>query len=99
MQYLKNVLATIGGVVVLSILISAVMTGASVEKHTAREATIDKHVAEGYQISAITLPKNLNFAGESVPLEDPDIRERADREFLVNTYWQSNALLLLKRAH
>ncbi len=25
--------------------------------------------------------------------------ERVDREFLVNTYWQSNALLLMKRAH
>ncbi|MCB0458225.1 MAG: lytic transglycosylase domain-containing protein, partial [Flavobacteriaceae bacterium] len=34
-----------------------------------------------------------------VPLNDPDIRERLDRELLVNTYWQSNALLIFKRAH
>jgi soluble lytic murein transglycosylase-like protein len=41
----------------------------------------------------------MNFAGENVPLEDPEIRERLDRELLVNNYWQSNALLMIKRAH
>ncbi len=99
MQYLKSILATIGGIVVLSVLISSAVAGVSAEKSVADEGATDRHVAEGYQISAITLPKTLNFAGESVPLNDPDIRERVDREFLVNTYWQSNALLLLKRAH
>ena len=29
----------------------------------------------------------------------PDIKERMDRELLVNTYWQSNGLLLIKRVH
>lgn len=53
----------------------------------------------GYRISAIEIPMNLNFAGESVPLGDPEVMERVDREFLVNTYWQSNALLLMKRAN
>ena len=33
-----------------------------------------------------------------MPLDNPDIRERLDRELLVNTYWQSNGLLLIKRA-
>ena len=41
----------------------------------------------------------MNFAKEKVPQEDPEIMERIDLEFLVNTYWQSNALLLMKRAH
>ena len=56
-------------------------------------------MADTYQISAIEIPKDLNFAGEAVPQEDPEIMERVDREFLVNTYWQSNALLLMKRAN
>jgi len=34
-----------------------------------------------------------------VPQDDPEIMERVDREFLVNTYWQSNAILLIKRAN
>ena len=59
----------------------------------------DKNVAQEYKISAIDIPEDLNFAGEEVPQEDPEIMERVDREFLVNTYWQSNALLLMKRSH
>ena len=51
-----------------------------------------------YKIKALKLPNNLNLAGERVPLEKPDIKERMDRELLVNTYWQSNGLLMFKRA-
>ena len=54
---------------------------------------------EFYKIKAIKLPSNLNLAGERVPIEKKDIRERMDRELLVNTYWQSNGLLLIKRAN
>lgn len=52
-----------------------------------------------YGIYALTLPKDLSFAGESIPFEDPEVLERFDREMLVNTYWQSNSLLLFKKAH
>ena len=58
-----------------------------------------KNTSESYQIRALKIPKNLNFAGERVPLEKTDIKERIDRELLVNTYWQSNGLLFFKRAH
>ncbi len=49
--------------------------------------------------SSISLPAQLDFAGESAPIQLPDIKERADKEFLVNTYWQSNTILLIKRSH
>jgi hypothetical protein len=51
-----------------------------------------------YKVYSYNLPADLNFAGEKVPVKSPDIMERADREFLVNTYWQSNGILLIKRA-
>jgi membrane-bound lytic murein transglycosylase D len=54
---------------------------------------------QNYKIRALKLPSNLNLAGERVPLEKPDVKERMDRELLVNTYWQSNGILLLKRAN
>ncbi|MFM7813178.1 MAG: lytic transglycosylase domain-containing protein [Flavobacteriales bacterium] len=41
----------------------------------------------------------MDFAGEVVPLQEADVRERIDRELLVNTYWHSNTLLSLKRAN
>lgn len=52
-----------------------------------------------YNVYAIPMPEELEFSGESVPLNIPDIKERMDRELLVNTYWQSNGFLLFKRAH
>ncbi|MGB5418704.1 lytic transglycosylase domain-containing protein [Algibacter sp.] len=51
-----------------------------------------------YNVYALQVPDYLNFAGEAMPLENPDILERMDRELLVNTYWQSNGLLMFKRA-
>lgn len=51
-----------------------------------------------YNVYALQVPEGLNFAGEPMPLNNPDILERMDRELLVNTYWQSNGLLMFKRA-
>ena len=58
-----------------------------------------KSTSDKYEIQALQLPENLHLAGERVPIERQHIRERMDRELLVNTYWQSNGLLLLKRAN
>jgi hypothetical protein len=100
MKYLKNILALIGLVAVVSTLIFAVQSSEVQEIPNVKEpVTKDKNVADTYQISAIDIPEDLNFAGEPVPQEDPEIMERVDREFLVNTYWQSNAVLLIKRAN
>jgi len=52
-----------------------------------------------YGIYALPIPKNLNFAGERVPIEQYDVFEGLDREFLINTYWQSQTLLFIKRAN
>ncbi|MFY0631243.1 MAG: lytic transglycosylase domain-containing protein [Flavobacteriaceae bacterium] len=58
-----------------------------------------KNTAETYQIKALKIPDGLTFAGEKVPVDRFDIKERMDRELLVNTYWQSNGLLMIKRAN
>jgi hypothetical protein len=44
------------------------------------------------------MPENLDFAGERVPTESFDIFERVEREFIVNTYWNSYTMLAIKRA-
>lgn len=53
---------------------------------------------EGYRILPPSLPDTLSFAGETVPMDYFLVRERLERELMVNTYWQSNQLLLLKRS-
>ncbi len=60
---------------------------------------LEKTLVNDYNVYALPLPQEIDFCGEPVPLNNPDIRERLDRELLVNTYWQSNGLLLIKRAN
>ncbi len=63
------------------------------------EKTYAQRFNEDYRIYAVPLPKKLDFAGEAVPLDNFDVREALDREFLVNIYWQSQTLLFLKKAN
>ncbi|OAB78196.1 lytic transglycosylase domain-containing protein [Cochleicola gelatinilyticus] len=91
-----NILSKIGGVAVLCGI-------AFISIHAVQEAPTDeileKKIINDYNVYALPIPEYMEFAGESVPLNNPDIRERMDRELLVNTYWQSNALLMFKRAN
>jgi membrane-bound lytic murein transglycosylase D len=54
---------------------------------------------ENYAIYALDIPEKLEFGGEPVPIENFDVWENYDREILVNTYWQSQTLLFIKRAN
>ncbi len=100
MKILKNILMLLGVVFVVSTLIFAVQDENKTEelKKTIKEDRSTGN-SSSYRITAIDIPADLNFADEVVPQKDPEIMERVDREFLVNTYWQSNALLLMKRAN
>jgi len=44
-------------------------------------------------------PQKIDFATEPVPLNITDVKERLDRELLVNSYLQSSTILILKRAN
>lgn len=52
-----------------------------------------------YKVFSIRIPKNLNFADEKVPITDFSVREAVEKELIINTYWQSQSLLLHKRAN
>jgi len=84
-------------IITLIVLIGSFFINAIQEAPT--DAIVERKLINDYNIYALPIPENLDFAGESMPLNNPDIRERMDRELLVNTYWQSNGLLLFKRAN
>ncbi len=52
-----------------------------------------------YNVLTLKLPSNLNFAGEKVPLQDFMVAEAMDRELTSNVYFQSQTLMLIKRAN
>ncbi len=91
MKIVEKVLAFVGLLSLTALFIYALQDAPTDEN-------FEKKLINDYNVYALQIPNNLNFAGESVPLNDPDIYERMDRELLVNTYWQSNGLLMFKRA-
>ncbi|MEP3923795.1 lytic transglycosylase domain-containing protein [Nonlabens ulvanivorans] len=97
---MKKILLGAGIVVVLLLAVSAVQQNSSLQEMEPMKTPelIDPSRVGDYGVYALELPKTLDFAGESVPLHHPDIKERADREFLVNTYWQSNGIMLVKKS-
>ncbi|PHR72229.1 MAG: murein transglycosylase [Lutibacter sp.] len=88
-------------VLIAGVLINAKQNTTIEETTEATETVIQskKNTSDLYEIKALKIPEGLNFAGERVPVEKTDVKERIDRELLVNTYWQSNGLLMFKRAN
>lgn len=92
MKMIKNVLAGVGLLSIAAVSIYAVQDAPS-------DANLETKIINDYNVYALNVPDGLHFAEEPLPLDNPDILERMDRELLVNTYWQSNGLLMFKRAN
>lgn len=67
---------------------------------TVSTAPPDDPPSESYRpnISSFRLPAKLDFCGEQVPLADPEVHKRMDREFLLNLQWDGQMMLYLKRS-
>ena len=92
MKIISKILLSVFLIGVCSLFINAVQEPPTDEK-------LEESLINNYNVYALPTPESMDFAGEAVPLNNPDIRERMDRELLVNTYWQSNMFLIMKRAH
>jgi membrane-bound lytic murein transglycosylase D len=89
------------GILTLALLVGAI--GVHLFTYSKVDANSDldhqRHFNDSYKVFSLTLPNELSFCDVPVPMERLDVRERLDRELLVNTYWQSNTLLVHKRAN
>jgi membrane-bound lytic murein transglycosylase D len=52
-----------------------------------------------YNIKSFTLPAEVTFAGEKMPLDNFDTRESLEREILTSAYRHSSTILIIMRAH
>jgi membrane-bound lytic murein transglycosylase D len=80
------------------------MTGFIVCLFIIAQFSFDNKRVEGktkipYQWVAPELPDQISFAGEPVPLDNWEIKERLDRELLFNYYYQNNVLFVLKMSN
>lgn len=90
----RNILS-IGLFFPLAILLWLALSSGMTEKRAAGLPEL----RQKQQVASVVYPDTMYFAGELVPLSDPEVYERIDREFLVNTFWQSNTMLWLKRSN
>lgn len=89
-------IAGAGTLLLAGVLVANLFTYAVIEEHN--DLDHQRHFNASDKIFSLTLPNTVELCGERVPLEKLDVRERLDRELLVNTYWQSNSILAHKRA-
>jgi len=87
------VYAFIGAVICLSVVFLA-------NQNTASPSPAPVNISYTIQskVKGVPIPDVLEFACEEVPVSTFDVRERLDRELLVNTYWQSSTVQLFKLA-
>ncbi len=84
---LKTILSIGGIILIASTLIFSVSTN---DNQTEKTIENKDHF--------FPLPSNVNFAGEKTPVHILDVKERLDRELIVNTNLHSSTILVIKRA-
>lgn len=94
---MKNIIISI--IILIGLAVSIKLLTFSEDPNEASKNDYSLSYKKDYKIYSPPLPTNLNFCGEPVPLDTFYVSEQLDREILVNTYWHSNTLLMLKRAH
>ena len=86
-------------VVICGIFIQAIQSPEVASQTTETATKVEQQSSQILRVEALDIPNVMTFAGERVPLQDTDVRERLDREIHVNTYWHSNMLLMIKKAN
>jgi len=82
----------------VSIIFISIMMNSSLLRENIDEVP-DKINKSNYDVFSIDLPRSIEFSGEKISLNENDLKERLDRELLVNVYWQSNMFLMIKRSN
>ncbi|WP_448520537.1 transglycosylase SLT domain-containing protein [Rhodoflexus sp.] len=94
MLFGAKLLSGLGSVCIVLFLGSGALLTADPEQV---EVNPDSLKIKKQYISTFPLPDRLTFAGEVVPMDDPDVRERIERELIQNSYKHSATILILKR--
>lgn len=61
---------------------------------------VSKHtIKEKESVVFPNTPHNISFANVQYTFDDHDLKERLERELIVNTFWHSNTMFYIKRAN
>ncbi|HLW29855.1 MAG TPA: lytic transglycosylase domain-containing protein [Brumimicrobium sp.] len=70
----------------------------NINKEEEKELSITQESLKNHFVVP-TVPDQMNFAGEVVSFKDVDLRERMDNELVINNFWHSNTILMMKRSN
>jgi membrane-bound lytic murein transglycosylase D len=87
------------GAVITFIIVAAIFILAGSAGEPSVTAIESKDKPAGYAVNSVKIPDQIDIFKEYVPVENFDVQEGIDRELLINTYWQSQTLLFIKRAN
>lgn len=54
---------------------------------------------QNLSITPPSTPVDISFCDEIMPIKQKNLKERLDREILINTYWHSQTILFIKKAN
>lgn len=74
------------------------MGSSFLDPQTTEEGSPSARAGLPQMITSISTDRTYTFAGEELDMTNMDLRERLDRELIVNAYYHSNTLLSLKKA-
>ncbi|MDX1651077.1 MAG: lytic transglycosylase domain-containing protein [Brumimicrobium sp.] len=89
----------------ITIVLAAMIVVSCGKEKPTNEKSVVNHVVDPVSIEnknvfkVPDVPDSVSFAGEWISLTDFDVRERFDRELVVNNFWHSNTILYIKRAN
>ncbi len=91
---LKPLIYIISGVVLGVAVVGSLAF--KITKYDESSVTVKKNKKVQYKWYIPDIPKQIDFAGEKVPLDRWDVREQLEREVLTNSYYHTNTLYTLR---
>jgi hypothetical protein len=85
------------GLILSWIAILALLSFVIYDKKTQKPIVV-RELYSNNQPFSVEVPLEMDFCGEKVPLHDPEVFERFERELLVNAYMHANTFMIIKRS-
>lgn len=84
---------------IFGFVLAAIMTVAFFSSYKEAEPQKEDKENKTFQtVKPFSTPDYLEFAGEALPMDNFDVKERLDRELIINAYWHSIAIANMKRS-
>lgn len=83
------------------VIIVALLTLMSCEEKVEKPQKIQELTAAAIENHFVVpeVPNEIIFAGDTISFKDLDLKERMDNELVINNFWHSNTIMMMKRSN